>query len=66
MKEQKLNRKRAKNNFQTLLRMIGEIGKGREFEQEYPQEQTNAKEIMNWFAEHLWVIEVMNWVIKVT
>ena len=38
----------------------------REFQREYPEEEIDAKAMAAWFAEHLWVIEVMNKVIKAT
>ena len=66
MKEQKLNRKKAKDNLLFFLRIIGEKEKAREFQQEYPKEKTNAKVMVGWFTEHLWVIEFMNRVIEAT
>ena len=66
MKEQKLNRNKAKDNFKSLLMIIGEMERAREFQREYPREGIDAKAMSAWFSEHLWVFEMINRVIKAT
>ena len=40
--------------------------RAREFQLEYLEEGIDARAMAVWFAEHLWVIEILNKVIKAT
>ena len=46
--------------------IMGEMEKAREFQREYPEEGIDAKAMSAWFAENLWLVEMMNRVIKAT